>query len=90
MTDFVYVTGAGVVIAVILLIIFGPPYYGYTLVYKPELDSKGNNIPPTTGKKVGGWALMIGWPILLVAALTFFMKRKSGSETMPLVSGTKL
>ena len=35
MTDFIYVSGVGVLIAVVLLIIFGPPYYGYTLAYKP-------------------------------------------------------
>ena len=81
MTDFVYATGAGVVIVIVLLIIFGPPYYGYTLVYKPVVDSKGNNIQPTTGKKVGGWALMIGYPILLIAGLIFYMKRKSAEST---------
>jgi hypothetical protein len=87
MTDFVYATGAGLLIAIVLLIIFGPPYYGYTLVYKPQVDSKGNNIEPSTSKKIGGWALMVGYPILLIVLMIFYMRRKSSSnsESTPLM-----
>ena len=85
MTDFIYVSGVGVLIAVVLLIIFGPPYYGYTLAYKPTRVN-GKDVEPTVGAKIGGWTLMVGWPILLIVGLRYYMMRKNGSDSTLLIT----